>query len=361
MFLMIEKEGYTEQFQRAVEKYGGFFNAHLHSDRGYTSKGRYLAHASMNPVEVSNYPLHVKQDLVGDLHRGPAYTKEDLEQRIEGQIKILVELGTRRADSLIDTTADNVELTALKIALEKKEKYRKQIDLRFGAYPIFGFKDDKPERWKVYEEGAKLADYLGGLPERDDKKGHSDHIGYHHHLRRIIILAKELGKEVHVHVDQGNVPNENGTEQLVEAVKWLDYTHLGNSGEPAVWAVHAISPSTYDENRFKKLLDGMIEFNIGVICCPSAALSMKQHRDNNTPTYNSIARVKEMLAAGIPVRVGSDNVEDVFVPAGTLDLSIEFGALANAVRFYNPDIWAKVAAGIKLTKMDMEIVRRSLD
>jgi hypothetical protein len=127
-----------------------------------------------------------------------------------------------------------------------------------------------------------------------------------------------------------------------------------------VWLIHVISPSTYDEERFSKLLDSMVEHRIGVICCPSAAISMRQYRPILTPTFNSIARILDFLAAGVPVRVGSDNICDITSPAGTADMLDELFVLCNAIRFYDVDILAKLGAGRELVPAEMARVREHL-
>jgi hypothetical protein len=118
--------------------------------------------------------------------------------------------------------------------------------------------------------------------------------------------------------------------------------------EPKIWLIHVISPSTYDEPRFQRLLAELVSLNIGVICCPSGALSMRQIRPVLTPAFNSIARVLEMLAAGVHVRIGSDNLCDITSPAGTVDLMDELFVLANALRFYDSEVLALIAAGKSL-------------
>jgi cytosine/adenosine deaminase-related metal-dependent hydrolase len=129
---------------------------------------------------------------------------------------------------------------------------------------------------------------------------------------------------------------------------------------PTVWAIHAISPSTYDQKRFKKLVDGLLKNNIGVICCPSAALSMRQLRPVKTPTHNSMARIMDMLEAGVEVQIGTDNICDVFVPSSDGCMLTEIKILSNTIRFYIINVLAKLAAGKKLNEMDKEMIRRSL-
>jgi len=88
--------------------------------------------------------------------------------------------------------------------------------------------------------------------------------------------------------------------------------------------------------------------NIGIICCPSAAISMRQLRPLSSPTGNSIARVLDFLDAGVWVRLGSDNVCDITSPAGTLDITDEVFVLCNALRFYDPHTLSLLAAGKRL-------------
>ena len=127
-----------------------------------------------------------------------------------------------------------------------------------------------------------------------------------------------------------------------------------------MWAVHVISPSTYPEDRFGRLVDGLLETGIGVICCPTAALGMRQLRPLPTPTGNSIARVLELAAAGVPVRLGSDNVCDVFSPSTTADLVDEVYVLSAALRYYDVRVLAKLAAGASLDSRDRGAVREHL-
>jgi hypothetical protein len=104
----------------------------------------------------------------------------------------------------------------------------------------------------------------------------------------------------------------------------------------------------------------MVDCNAGVICCPSAALSMRQYRPLLSPTFNSIARVLDLLAAGIHVRLGSDNICDITSPAGTVDLIDEIFVLRNAIRYYDIGILAKLAAGCRLDTDDRSRIQTHL-
>ncbi len=348
---------YIDFLKEAVARYSGLFNAHLHLDRAGTLDPVYLEHVGKNPIEASKLTLKEKQNLTGELHTGQAYKKEDLKQRITYFLERMAEIGTKRADSFIDVSADCVGLTALETALEVKKELKEKIDFRVGAYNPFGFKDSEPERWELYKEAAKMADFLGTLPERDVLEGH---IGFEEHFKRVLELAKELEKPIHLHVDQANNPEENGTETLIEAVKWLGGPE-SEDNEPMVWAVHVISPSTYREKRFKRMLNGLKEHNIGVICCPTAAISMRQPRHKTTPTYNSIARILDMIERKIPVRLGSDNIYDVFLPSTTESLYDEVIALSNILRIYDVDVLAKLMCYEEMNDTNRKVITNILE
>ena len=338
----------------AVREQGGFYNAHAHIDRNSTLRLRYLQAVGIDPIEGASLPLRVKQNLTGELHRGPAYDKGDLKTRIRKSLDDQYEMLTTTVVSMVDATT-GVGLSVVDCANEIKEEVKDKMTFKIGCHPIFGFKEQ--ERWEIYKEAAKKCDILGGLPEKDDTPRS---IGFKQHLKRILLLGQELHKEVHVHVDQANDPKENGTETLTRAVDWIGAPEIEGVDEPTVWAIHAISPSGYSEKRFGRLIDSLLKHNVGVIICPSAALSMRQLRPISTPTHNSIARILEMLEAGVRVKVGTDNICDVFVPSSDGCMLNEIKMLSNAIRFYIINVLSKIAAGKTLNRMDREMIRRSL-
>lgn len=165
-----------------------------------------------------------------------------------------------------------------------------------------------------------------------------------------------MGKPIHIHVDQANFSCEGGGETVVRLVADLGLGRLLEQ-EPLVWLIHLISPSTYDEDRFAQLATSMASLGVGLICCPSAAISMRQFRPVASPTSNSIARVLELLAQGVHVRLGSDNICDVTSPMGTPDMADELLVLGNALRFYDIDILARLACGLPMTDANLEWIR----
>ena len=273
-----------------------------------------------------------------------------------------VAFGVRRIDTNIDATPDLDEdgLLAVNVARELKTEFEGRIDMRVAPTPIFGFKTS--DRWEVFKAAAAKCDYISLLPEKDDYPKGSDpdgRIGFERHLARGLELGCKLNKEVQFHLDQANVPDERGTERLLEAFKFCDQPNLERD-EPAVKIIHMISPSSYDEQRFARLAEGLKEHHVGIIVCPTAALSMRQLRSVEGPTHNSIARVLELLKLKVPVWLGTDNIADVFVPASDGDMLSEIKQATHALRMYIPSIWAKLGSGSPLNNVDSATIGRIL-
>jgi len=348
---------YDRMILEAVWGFGGFYNAHAHIDRAYTLGDEHLHHIGLSPIEASTRPLSVKQNLVGDLHRGIAYTEENLRKRMRYAIEMQIALGVTRLDTCIDATPDLPEdgLLAIRVALELKEEFRDRIKIRIAPNPIFGFFRG-PERLAVFRNAAEKCDYLSLLPEKDGKDSDS---GYSRHIIEGLAIAREMGKEVQLHLDQENISLEKGSETLVDSLRWLDQAIVPGGG-PAIKIIHMISPSAYDEKRFAQLLDQLVKYNIGIIICPTAALSMRQIRPIDAPTHNSIARMPDLIKRRVPIWLGTDNISDVFVPQGDGDLLTEIKNGGHALRMAHPSIWAKLAAGQELNSVDIHTIGRVL-
>jgi len=333
-----------------VSQLGGYHNAHLHLDRSNTL-GTHTA--------TGHLSLPQKHGLISEIHGGPDYQDQRLTARMAQSLDVMVGCNTHRADSVIDVTADGLGLRALETAKRLSQSRATEIDFRCAVYSPLGFKDSEPDRWALIEEGAKLADFVGCLPERDDRIDYPDHIGFEECCRRMLDLARRHDMDVQVHVDQTNHPNENGTERLLDVIE-QERLSFGGGAIPKIWAVHMISPSCYPEPQWAELVDRLHAAHVGVICCPSAALGMRQLRGVMTPSGNAIARVLELCAAGIQVRLGSDNLADMLSPSTTANLTDEVFLLSAALRFYNVDILAKLACGVPLTSADRALLKEHL-
>ena len=275
---------YFRELAERIARHGGMLNAHLHLDRAgtYHETVKLLAETKRDGAIL---PLSGKHALIPRIHASSCYERGELKARTDFYLAAFIEAGTRRADTLVDVTDDGIDLRALEVFMELKHERRAALDFRIGAYNPLGFRDDQPRRWDLLLEGVAKADFIGLLPERDDKAMYPDHIGFDESCRRSIALAMETGKQIHIHVDQANHRYEAAAEAVAAIARQLG-AGVPGAAEPMIWLIHLISPSTYPEPRFQRLVADLAELNIGVICCPSAAISMRQYRPLLSPNYN---------------------------------------------------------------------------
>ena len=108
-------------------------------------------------------------------------------------------------------------------------------------------------------------------------------------------------------------------------------------------AIHCISLACHNESYQKQICKQLKDLDIGVIICPSAAISMTQHNDKTAHIHNSIGPVKLMSTYDINIGLGIDNIEDIFMPYCDGNFEFELRLLAESSRTYEPSILQKIA------------------
>jgi cytosine/adenosine deaminase-related metal-dependent hydrolase len=148
-------------------------------------------------------------------------------------------------------------------------------------------------------------------------------------------IAKRYDKPIDVHVDQENNPRENETELLAE--KTIDHGLEGR-----VYGVHAVSLAAKTPQEQDRIIARLRDADVGIIVCPSAAVSMKP-LEMTSPIHNSIAPVVKLREQGVRLYLGVDNIHDLFMPVVDGDIWFECRMLMETCRFYNIDAVAQIA------------------
>ena len=290
---------------------------HLHIDKSKT--------ITPNLLDESLKHMKAKWFIMRDIKKN--YTEEELENRMLDTTKSLVQQGCKKMRTFIDV--DNiVGLDCLHVA-NKVKKYWKDndVELQIGTQLLEGL--EQKENIELFNEASKYVDFIGCLPSRDNDQ--------EKHLDIVFSKAQELNLDIEAHLDQLNVPIEKETEMFCDFVEKYDYQ--GKSR-----AVHSISLACHPLEYQHKIAKRLAKLDIGVIVCPSAAISMTQHYEYNSPIHNSIAPIKVLLENEVNVGLGIDNIEDIFVPFCDGDLEFELRLLAEAERIYDPEILKKIAS-----------------
>jgi cytosine/creatinine deaminase len=296
-------------FLEAAERLGGIANHHAHFDKAYL--------VTKENLRLSQVDMQKKWELYRYLKEN--YTHDDLVERIGRGVEAMIEQGVTYCRTMVDADS-TVGLLPIRAANEVKRRYADRIVFEVGVQPLQGVLD--PASYEQYAEACELADYCGGLPSRDRPQPER-------HLDVILELAKKLGKPVDVHVDQENNPTENETELLAQ--KTIEHGMQGR-----VFGVHAISLGSKEEREQDRIIEKVLEADLGIIICPSAALSMKQ-LPMNAPLHNSIAPYPKLRQAGVRCYLGVDNVHDLFMPMVDGDIWTECRMLMEACRYYDID------------------------
>ncbi len=290
---------------------------HLHIDKSNTVTSELLNESQVHMKE--------KWILMRDIKKN--YVKNDMKIRMMETTTNIVNQGCTKMRTFIDIDSI-VKLDALEAALEVKQYWKsKNVELQLGTQPLEGL--ETLENVDLLTQAAPLVDFIGCLPSRDKSPST--------HLDIVFSKAKELGKPVEAHLDQCNIPTEKETELFCDFVE--KYNYQGKAR-----AIHSISLSCHPLNYQTKIAKRLSQLNIGVIVCPSAAISMTQHSEYSCPIHNSIAPVKVLTDNNVSVALGIDNVEDIFMPFCDGNLMFELRLLAEATRIYEPETLIKIAS-----------------
>jgi hypothetical protein len=310
-------------FMEAVERLGGFANHHAHFDKAYL--------INMENLRLSQVDMQKKWEIYRYLKEN--YTHDDLVERISRGLETMIEQGVTYCRTMVDADS-TVGLLPVAAAMEVKKRYADRIVFEVGVQPLQGVLD--PASYEQYAEACAMADYCGGLPSRDRPQPEA-------HLDLVLDLAKRLNKPVDVHVDQENNPLENETELL--ATKTIEHGMHGR-----VFGVHAISIGAKSEREQDRIIEKVLEADMGIIICPSAALSM-QKLPMAAPLHNSIAPFPKLHQAGVRCYLGVDNIHDLFMPMVDGDIWTECRVMMEACRFYDINVVAKWACAKPISMM----------
>lgn len=289
---------------------------HLHIDKSNTINSKILKQSLNHMKEKWHLMSHIKKE----------YTEIDLYHRMDYTIHSLYTQNCHKLKTFIDVDS-TVGMLPMLTALKLKEKWaQKNVDLQIGTQPLGGL--ETKQNIKLFKEACVLADFVGCLPSRDKKPKK--------HLDIAFETAASQSKHIEAHLDQCNLPTEKETELFCNFVE--KYNYQGKAR-----AIHCISLACHPREYQNKIASLLHQNDIGVIICPSAAISMFQDYSKKTPIHNSIAPLAILLKNNVNVGLGVDNIKDIFMPFCDGDLTFELRLLAEATRIYKPDVLLKIA------------------
>ena len=294
-------------FLEEIRKKGGFSCYHAHFDKAYL----------VNPAlfKKCQASLQEKWILYRDFKQN--YTQIDLLNRMSRCVVNMIKQDVKYVRTFVD--ADSiVGQKCIDAAVHLKELYKDQIKIDIAIQPLEGLEDLKSK--ENFVEACIKADFIGGLPDKDSSPNK--------HIDLLFDLAKNLNKPVDIHVGQNNIPSEKETELVLSKIE-------EHGLKQKVSLVHCISLSCQKEDYIRQQAKRMKLLDVSVIVCPSAAISMKQNHSVYSPVHNSIAPVSILLEENVNVKLGIDNIEDLFMPLVDGDMWFETRLLMESTRIYD--------------------------
>ncbi len=235
----------------------------------------------------------------------PDLTPEGLKARALKLLRWSVAKGNLAIRTHVDTT--DPSLMAVDVLLEVREEMKEFVDIQLVAFPQDGVLR-APRGVELLERALdKGVDVVGGIPhfERTMDQGRES-------VRVLCEIAARRGLMVDMHCDESDDPHSRHVESLA-----FETQRLGLRGR--VTGSHLTSMHSMDNYYVSKLLPLMAEAGMHCVCNPLVNMNL-QGRHDTYPKRRGLMRVPELLAQGVNVALGHDDVMDPWYPLGSHDM-----------------------------------------
>ena len=181
-------------------------------------------------------------------------------------------------------------LEGVKALIRARDEFKGIVEIQVCAFAQDGWVRE-PGVDKLMRESMELgADVVGGIPWIEYTEA-----DIHQHVKEIFDLAQEFNKDVSMLVDDAGDAGLRSLEAMaVEAIR--------RGWQGRALAHHARAMALYPQPYFQKLAALLKQAKMGVVSDPHTG-----------PLH---ARVKELLAEGVSVCLGQDDISDAYYPFG---------------------------------------------
>lgn len=234
--------------------------------------------------------------------RKAALQRADVLARAEEVLRWQAANGVLYVRSHVDVT--DPKLVALDALLELRDRMRDVLELQLVAFPqegVYSF----PAGEKLLEEAAcRGVDAIGAIPHFEDTR--EDGV---RSVEYAVEVALRHGLFVDAHCDE----IDDDQSRFVEVLA----TQALRSGlRERVTASHTTAMGSYAPAYSDKLRRILVRAGINTVSNPLVNLHL-QGRFDGYPKRRGLTQVKELLAAGVNVAFGHDDIMDPWYPLGT--------------------------------------------
>jgi cytosine/creatinine deaminase len=268
----------------------GFTNLHAHADRAYTVQ-------SFRPRSLA--------DAVAAAAAARArFTAADVAARATRLFERSVEHGVSRIRTHTDVDPV-VEMRSMEGVLTAKRRMGERLDVDIIAFSTS--KNDLAEPHaceRLARAVAMGADLIGASLNASTDPSRA--------LTALFDLAEQSGLPVDLHLDEHLEPDQMLAGMVADAI-------IARGLQGRVTLSHLCALATLGMAAASALIEKLARAGVTVVALPAANLFL-QDRGERSPARRGVTLVRELLAAGVPVRSGTDNVRDWFYPFGDGDM-----------------------------------------
>jgi cytosine deaminase len=256
------------------------------------------------------------------------WTHADLRARAERGLQWAWEAGTTHLRTHIDWWDPQTPPLAWNVIAELAAEWRGRVRLEQVAMVKLALFPDCDEALRlarrVADTGANAL--LGGFVHSSNWDPAA--------LRRLVLAAQELDLDLDLHVDEELNPAAQGLSFIAGLLR-----EIGFSGR--VVCGHNCALAAQPETQALVTLDAVARAPITLVSLPITNLLLQDAATGRTPRLRGLTLVKEARERGIPLLFASDNVQDPFCRAGSLDPLEAMQAAALAGQLDAPfDTWS---------------------
>ncbi len=272
-----------------------FVNGHLHVAKSFWRRALALQPDNVQKLPRFEAAAHVKR----------SYTVEEVFERVEETIKLAILNGTGAIRLFVDVN-EAAGTRALEAVLQVKQKYWDAIQTQVAAFPQDGVYNGRGTEELMHRAMEMGADLVGGILwiERNE------HL-QKEHVEMCFRLAGEYDDDLHFVCDDTENPDSRTLEYVAAQT-------IKRGMEGRVCATQCNALAFYDDAYAADVIALVKE--AGITIFHNAHVSLVTTNIASQPAPRGCTRVKELLAAGVPVATAQDDIDDWYYPFGRNDM-----------------------------------------
>ena len=268
----------------------GLVNLHAHADRSYTA-GAFRPRSFADALAATN-------------EARTQFNVDDIRRRARLLFEQSIQHGVTRIRTHTDVDPV-VEFKSMEGVLAAKRDVAGRLDVDIIAFSTS--RNDPIEPSALARLGGAIElkpDLLGvSLNSSSDPK---------RALGAMLDLVERSGLPLDIHLDEHLEPQRMLSRMVADAV-------IARGLQGRVTLSHLCVLSALEPKAAHGLIERIVRAEITVIALPETNLFL-QDRGEAPPLRRGITLVRELIAAGVKVRFGTDNVRDFFYPFGDGDM-----------------------------------------